>query len=112
MKELGLVCRVRMKKCRSYKGEAGKIAPNLLNRNFEAEKPNQKAPTSIKGIHIALSYEKACGYFFIFPPTAEMVPHGGDPTLQEAWGPAPITPLQGRPMPVLGGTGHRAKAQA
>ena len=68
MKELGLVCRVRMKKCRSYKGEAGKIAPNLLNRNFEAEKPNQEAPTSIKGIHRALSYEKACGYFFYFSP--------------------------------------------
>ena len=27
MKELGLVCRVRMKKYRSYKGEVGKIAP-------------------------------------------------------------------------------------
>ena len=42
MKELGLVCRVRMKKYRSYKGEVGKIAPNLLNRDFRAEKPNQK----------------------------------------------------------------------
>ena len=41
MRELGLVCRVRIKKYRSYKGEAGKIAPNLLNRNFRAEKPNQ-----------------------------------------------------------------------
>ena len=41
MKELGLVCRVRMKKYRSYKGEVGKIAPNLLNRDFHAEKPNQ-----------------------------------------------------------------------
>ena len=34
MKELGLVCRVRMKKYRSYKGEMGQIAPNLLERNF------------------------------------------------------------------------------
>ena len=40
MKELGLVCRVRIKKYRSYKGEVGKIAPNLLNRNFYVEKPN------------------------------------------------------------------------
>lgn len=47
MKELGLVCRVRMKKYRSYKGEAGKIAPNLLERNFEAEKPNQKWVTDV-----------------------------------------------------------------
>ena len=30
MGELGLVCRVRMKKYRSYKGEVGKIAPNLF----------------------------------------------------------------------------------
>lgn len=37
MKELG--CRVRTKKNRSYKGGIGKIAPNLLNRGFYAEKP-------------------------------------------------------------------------
>ena len=47
MKELGLVCRVRIKKYHSYKGEVGKIAPNLLNRNFYAEKPNQKWVTDV-----------------------------------------------------------------
>ena len=47
MKELGLVCRVRMKKYRSYKGEVGKIAPNLLEQNFEAKKPNQKWVTDV-----------------------------------------------------------------
>ena len=47
MKELGLVCRVRMKKYRSYRGEAGKIAPNLLNRDFHADKPNQKWVTDV-----------------------------------------------------------------
>ena len=47
MKELGLVCRVRIKKYRSYKGEIGRIAPNLLNRNFCAEKPNQKWVTDV-----------------------------------------------------------------
>ena len=47
MKELGLVCCVRVKKYRSYKGEVGKIAPNLLNRNFYAEKPNQKWVTDV-----------------------------------------------------------------
>ena len=47
MKELGLVCRVRMKKYRSYKGETGKIAPNLLNRDFHADKPNQKWVTDV-----------------------------------------------------------------
>ena len=47
MKGLGLVCRVRMKKYRSYKGEVGKIAPNLLNRDFHSEKPNQKWVTDV-----------------------------------------------------------------
>ena len=47
MKELGLACRVRMKKYRSYKGETGKIAPNLLNRDFYAEKPNLKWVTDV-----------------------------------------------------------------
>ena len=47
MKELGLVCRVRMKKYRSYKGEVGKIAPNLLNRDFKAKKPNEKWVTDV-----------------------------------------------------------------
>ena len=47
MKELGLVCRVRAKKYRSYKGDVGKIAPNLLNRDFQAEKPNQKWVTDV-----------------------------------------------------------------
>ena len=42
MKELGLVCRVRMKKYRSYKGEVGKIAPNLLKCDFSTTAPNQK----------------------------------------------------------------------
>jgi putative transposase len=47
MKSLGLFCRVRMKKYQSYKGEVGKIAPNLLERNFEADKPNQKWVTDV-----------------------------------------------------------------
>ena len=47
MRELGLVCRVRIKKYRSYRGEVGKIAPNLLNREFHAEKPSQKWVTDV-----------------------------------------------------------------
>lgn len=47
MSELGLVCCVRMKKYRFYKGEVGKIAPNLLNRDFKADKPNQKWVTDV-----------------------------------------------------------------
>lgn len=47
MKELGLFCQVRMKRYKSYKGEVGKIASNLLNRDFKAEKPNQKWVTDV-----------------------------------------------------------------
>ena len=47
MRELGLVCRVRIKKYRSYKGDVGKIAPNLLNQDFHAEKPNLKDRKSV-----------------------------------------------------------------
>ena len=47
MKQLGLICRVRAKKYRSYKGGVGKIAPNLLQRDFYAEKPNQKWVTDV-----------------------------------------------------------------
>ncbi|PLT32123.1 IS3 family transposase [Bacillus sp. V5-8f] len=45
--ELGLKCIVRMKKYKSYKGTVGKIAPNILDRNFQADKPNQKWVTDI-----------------------------------------------------------------
>ena len=47
MKELGLICRVRMKKYKSYKGEVGKVVPDLLQRDFEAAKPNQKWVTDV-----------------------------------------------------------------
>ena len=47
MKDLGLVCRVRIKKYRSYKGVVGKVAPNLLNRDFNAKKPNEKWVTDV-----------------------------------------------------------------
>jgi len=47
MKELKLECRVRMKKYHSYKGEVGKIAPNLLERDFSTTAPNQKWVTDV-----------------------------------------------------------------
>ena len=47
MKEMSLICRVRMKKYQSYKGDTGKIANNELNREFRAERPNQKWVTDI-----------------------------------------------------------------
>ena len=47
MREMGLFCRVRMKKYNSYKGEVGKIAPDLLQRDFKATKPNEKWVTDV-----------------------------------------------------------------
>jgi transposase InsO family protein len=40
-------CQVRIRKYRSYKGDAGAIAQNLLNRDFIAERPNQKWVTDV-----------------------------------------------------------------
>lgn len=42
MKEENLTCKVRLKKYRSYRGAEGKIAPNIIKRNFTATKPDQK----------------------------------------------------------------------
>ncbi|MFC5587516.1 IS3 family transposase [Sporosarcina soli] len=47
MKEIGLKCIVRMKKYKSYKGTVGKIAPNILDRDFTAAAPNEKWVTDI-----------------------------------------------------------------
>lgn len=47
MKELGLFCRVRMRKYNSYRGNVGKAAPNLLNRDFHAEEPLKKLVTDV-----------------------------------------------------------------
>ncbi len=47
MRELDIKCMVRIKKYRSYKGQVGKIAPNLIQRDFHATAPNQKWTTDI-----------------------------------------------------------------
>ncbi|TWT02953.1 IS3 family transposase, partial [Planomicrobium sp. CPCC 101079] len=47
MNVIGLTCQVRLKKYCSYRGNAGKVAPNVLRRDFTAEKPNQKWVTDV-----------------------------------------------------------------
>ena len=47
MKQLNLKCMVRIKKYRSYRGQVGKVAPNLINRDFHASAPNQKWTTDV-----------------------------------------------------------------
>lgn len=53
MKLLGLKSIIRVKKYKSYRGENGKIAPNILERNFKAEAPNQKWATDITEFNIS-----------------------------------------------------------
>ena len=53
MKLLGLKSLIRAKKYKSYKGEHGKIAPNILKRNFKAEKPNQKWATDVTEFNVS-----------------------------------------------------------
>jgi putative transposase len=52
LREENLKCLVRRKKYRSYKGEIGETAPNLLNRQFKAAEPNQKWVTDVTEFRI------------------------------------------------------------
>jgi transposase InsO family protein len=52
MAALGLKCTIRKVRYRSYQGEVGKIAPNVLERNFKANSPNQKWTTDVTQINI------------------------------------------------------------
>lgn len=47
MGECGIKCQVRLRKYRSYKGEVGRIAENLLKRDFVAKAPNRKWVTDV-----------------------------------------------------------------
>ena len=47
MHAVNVLCLVRIKKYKSYKGTIGKVAPNIINRNFHADLPNQKWTTYV-----------------------------------------------------------------
>ena len=53
MKEAGIKSLVRIKKYQSYKGMQGKIARNLLRRDFKAKKPYQKWVTDVTEFAVA-----------------------------------------------------------
>ncbi|MNK87576.1 Integrase core domain protein [compost metagenome] len=52
MGQLRLKSLVRPKKYRSYRGEMGRAAPNLLNRQFDAQRPNQKWVTDVTEFNV------------------------------------------------------------
>lgn len=47
MAKTGLKAVIRRRKYRSFKGEVGKVAPNILQRCFHSEKPNEKWVTDV-----------------------------------------------------------------
>lgn len=53
MKALGLKSIIRAKKYRSYRGEQGRIAPNILERNFKADQPNRKWATDVTEFNVS-----------------------------------------------------------
>ncbi|WP_176072242.1 IS3 family transposase [Paraburkholderia mimosarum] len=52
MGELQLKSLVRPKRYRSWRGEVGRVAPNLLDREFEARRPNQKWVTDVTEFNV------------------------------------------------------------
>ncbi|HEZ4624040.1 TPA: IS3 family transposase [Neisseria meningitidis] len=52
MAKTGLKAVIRRRKYRSFKGEVGKIAPNILRRCFHAEKPNEKWVTDVTEFNV------------------------------------------------------------
>ena len=52
MIEMGIKCQIRKVRYRSYKGEVGKTAPNIIERNFATNAPNRKWATDVTQINI------------------------------------------------------------
>ena len=52
MVQMGLRAKRKKQRYRSYEGELGKIAPNVINRNFHADAPDQKWTTDVTQVKI------------------------------------------------------------
>lgn len=52
MQSMKLKSRIRITKYRSYKGQVGRVADNLLQRQFKADKPNQKWVTDVTEFNV------------------------------------------------------------
>ncbi|MEX3935789.1 IS3 family transposase [Paraburkholderia phymatum] len=53
MGELQLKSCVRVKKYRAYRGQIGHVAPNVLERNFAAQRPNEKWVTDVTEFNVS-----------------------------------------------------------
>ena len=53
MREEGCRCRIRRRRYSSYRGEVGKVAGNVLNREFAADAPMTKLATDVTEFKVA-----------------------------------------------------------
>jgi transposase InsO family protein len=53
MKQLGLKATVRPKRYQSYRGQLSRVAPNVLDRQFDAAEPNTKWVTDVTEFNIS-----------------------------------------------------------
>lgn len=52
MSQMGLKAKRKKRHYHSYKGQIGKISPNVIDRDFSAERPNQKWTTDVSQVCI------------------------------------------------------------
>jgi transposase InsO family protein len=52
MQSIKLKSRIRIAKYRSYKGAVGRVADNILQRQFKADKPDQKWGTDLTEFNV------------------------------------------------------------
>ncbi len=52
MSQMGLEAKQKKRHYHSYKGQIGKSAPNVIDRDFSAERPNQKWTTDVSQVCI------------------------------------------------------------
>jgi putative transposase len=83
MRQLGLLSHVRRRRrYNSFKGEAGQIAPNLLDRDFDAEKPNEKWVTDVTEFRIGESKVYLSPVMDLFDRSIVSYAWGTSPSLQ------------------------------
>ena len=86
MNEMGLYCKVRRKKYKSYKGDVGKVAPNVIKRDFNAEAPNCKWATDVTEFSIASGKVYLAPILDMFNGEIISFDIGKSPTLQQTAG--------------------------
>jgi putative transposase len=83
MRQLGLLSHVRRRRrYNSFKGEAGQAAPNLLDRDFDAEEPNEKWVTDVTEFRVGESKVYLSPVMDLFDRSIVAYTWGTSPALQ------------------------------